>query len=99
MHQQDNSRLQQELRRNNSRASTKKDTSSKLARTYSLSRGSHSVSDLIFNPIDLNSTLKRSKTVPTKRSKFGEHEPEQVVFVNNNNNNNSSASCKNLVTL
>lgn len=67
----------------------------KQTRPYS-SQGSHSVSDLSASntvvSLPINTTLKRSKTVPNKREKFGEHEPQQVVFVNNN----SSVSCKNI---
>ncbi|KAI9362199.1 Rho GTPase activation protein [Pilaira anomala] len=84
-HQQDNSRLQQELRRHNSKKSRTADNDLKITRPYSLLYGgSHSVSDLTSDPIEPKSILKRSKTAPTRRSKFGEYEPEQVVFVNNN---------------
>jgi hypothetical protein len=67
--------------------------------------GSHSVTDLLsFNgsnttislPLEVKTTLKRSRTAPSKRNKFGEHEPQQVVYVNDNKDtiNKSTTSCK-----
>ncbi|CAO3612104.1 unnamed protein product [Mucor hiemalis] len=99
--QEDNTKSQQDLRRQNSRklSAPTIPVVTNTIKPYSSPQGSHSVTD--FSSFHINSTptvisseihapgLKRSKTAPSRRNKFGEYEPPQVVFVNNNK---SSAS-------
>lgn len=103
--QEDRTKFQQDLRRQNSRklsAPTIPVVSKTMISPYTSPQGSHSVTDFsslhannnipTVNPSESDGPgLKRSKTAPSRRNKFGEHEPPQVVFVNNNK---SSASRK-----
>lgn len=101
--QEDSTKSQQDLRRQNSRklsAPTIPIVTNTMNLPYSSPQGSHSVTD--FSSLHTNNGiptvnssesdgpgLKRSKTAPIRRNKFGEHEPPQVVFVNNNKSNAS----------